>query len=138
MANTSGSKSSPSGASRNERGAQESLSASSGAAGSSSSSGGGLGLRSGKGGGAAQPQSHAAPGVTRPDRPTRSTGENRTGTNPGFTEDETKDVAVSSGGGLATSPERLSEEDPDHGLRGEDQLVDGDSEVVDPGSLEEE
>jgi hypothetical protein len=96
------------------------------------------GSKSSPAGGEAQPQSHAAPGVTRPDRPTRSTGDNRTGTNPGFTEDETKDVAVSSGGGLATSPERLSEEDPDHELRGEDQLVDGASEVVDPGSFEEE
>ena len=41
----------------------------------------------------------------------------------GFSEGQTKDLAHSSGGGL-------SQEDPDHRLRGEDQLSDGQSRVA--------
>jgi hypothetical protein len=63
-------------------------------------------------------------------RPLRSdqadrVGGNKTGTNPGFTEEQTKDVEVSSGGGLAQDPD-------ENRLRGEDQLVDG---VVDEAHL---
>lgn len=89
-------------------------------------------LQSGKGGG--EPEGHS--GVQRPDRP--SVGASRTGSNPGFTEGETKDVELSSGGGLAARDgQELTEEDPDHSLRGEDQLSDGDASLEpSPGDTE--
>jgi hypothetical protein len=94
------------------------MEASSGGAGSASSTGGGTGIRSGKGGGEPQHQGASGPAM-RPDRPPRGSGGNRTGTNQGWT-----DAGIASG---------LSQEDPDHQLRGEDQLVDGVSQVVRPG-----
>jgi len=103
---------------------------------------------SGKGGGAAR-QQNARPAAGGP-----GPGASRTGSNPGlvengatvraiqqsealeeqaggpgFSEEQTKDVEMSSGGGLA------AQDDPDTSLRGEDQLVDGDS-VLDPISDE--
>ena len=71
-------------------------------------------LRSNKGGG--EPQSEGGDKGPRAARPARPTGGNKTGSNVGQAE--------------------LSQDDPDHELRGEDQLVDGESEVVSPGAPE--
>ncbi len=87
----------------------------------------GLGVRSGKGGGEPEPHGEG-PSADRPVRP--GPGASRTRANPGFTEEGTKDVEVSSDGGL-------SQDDPDHSLRGEDQLLDGESRL-DPAVEEEE
>lgn len=106
--------------------------------------------------GAAQPRSQ---GIERPARPLRGTVGNQTGTNPGlvendvtvraiqqaegldegargeglsavgFSEDQTKEVELSSGGGLAQDDGNL--------LRGEDQLVDGDGTLSGARSEEE-
>jgi hypothetical protein len=106
--------------------------------------------RSHKGGGA------GAPDPDRPPRPSRvpgvgpstGVGASKTGQNPGlvpgatrpgFTEDQTKDIELNNGPlvengaqvGAIDQRQRL-DEDPDHSLRGEDQLVDGGTSELAP------
>lgn len=73
--------------------------------------------RGNKGGG--EPQSEGGDKGPRAERPTRPSDGNKTGLN-------------------LDGEAELSQDDPDHELRGEDQLVDGVSEVVIPGGLEED
>ena len=57
----------------------------------------------------------------------------RTGTDPGFVENGARVVAIDQRAPLEDQARRLDEDDPDHRLRGEDQLVDGESRL-DPTS----